>query len=267
MINARDILGTQLIRRNDELALLYEKIKIQQSTLAKGEVQYRQRLEDIALLKVKINDERRQLYILKRQVKNIDTLKAEMIALEKELLEERTKVKALSEELENPMNVHRWRKLEGSDPPTYEMIQKIHTLQKRLIAKTEEVVEKDTLIQEKEKLYVELKNILARQPGPEVAEQLSIYQQNLRDKTRQMKAMASELNMYQAQVNEYKYEIERLNRELQEVKKRYFDHKRREQLERERGAMGGGGEGGEDLATEPAAARYAGGGYNLGQAV
>lgn len=33
----------------------------------------------------------------------------------------------------------RWRKLEGSDPSTYEMIQKIQTLQKRLIAKTEEV--------------------------------------------------------------------------------------------------------------------------------
>ena len=89
VVNERDILGTQLIRRNDELALLYEKIKIQQSTLAKGEVQYRQRLEDIALLKVKINDERRQLYILKRQVKNIDALKAEMIALEKELMEVR----------------------------------------------------------------------------------------------------------------------------------------------------------------------------------
>ena len=43
--------------------------------------------------------------------------------------------------------------------------------------------------------YLDLKNILARQPGPEVAEQLSIYQQNLRDKTQKMKAMASELNM------------------------------------------------------------------------
>lgn len=47
---------------------------------------------------------------------------------------------------------------------------------------------------------MELKNILARQPGPEVAEQLSIYQANLREKTKQMKAMASELNLYQAQV-------------------------------------------------------------------
>merc|ERR1711918_200997 len=95
------------------------------------------------------------------------------------------------------------------------------------------VVEKDLLIQEKEKLYVELKNILARQPGPEVAEQLSVYQQNLKDKTRQMKAMASELNMYQAQVNEYKYEIERLTRELQDVKRKYYEQKRREQLQQE----------------------------------
>ena len=83
------------------------------------------------------------------------------------------------------------------------------TLQKTLIRKTEEVAAKDALIQQKEKLYVELKNILARQPGPEVAEQLSIYQQGLRDKTKSMKAMASELNMYQAQVSESKYEMEK----------------------------------------------------------
>merc|ERR1712166_1411921 len=181
--------------------------------------------------------------MLKQQTSNIDVLRNEVYHLQRELLSERTKVKALSEELENPMNVHRWRKLEGSDPDTYEMLQKIQTLQKRLIAKTEEVVEKDLLIQEKEKLYVELKNILARQPGPEVAEQLSIYQQNLREKTRQMKAMASELNMYQAQVNEYKFEIERLTRELQDVKRRYYEQKRRDQLQQEMSKQDGVDEG------------------------
>ena len=50
-----------------------------------------------------------------------------------------------------------------------------------------QVVEKELLIQEKEKLYVELKQILSRQPGPEVAEQLQVYQQTLKEKTRQMK--------------------------------------------------------------------------------
>ena len=53
----------------------------------------------------------------------------EVYHLQRELLRERTRCKALEEELENPMNIHRWRKLEGSDPSTYEMIQKIQTLQ------------------------------------------------------------------------------------------------------------------------------------------
>ncbi len=51
-------------------------------------------------------------------------------------------VKALTEELENPLNVHRWRRLEGTDPQAYEMIIKIQTLQKKLTQKTEEVTNK-----------------------------------------------------------------------------------------------------------------------------
>merc|ERR1711967_105788 len=199
-------------------------------TLKKGEVQYRERIEDIRILKLKINDMKRELQLLTSSVSNIDSLRNEVYHLQRELLQERTKVKALSEELENPMNVHRWRKLEGSDPATYEMIQKVKTLQKRLIAKTEEEVEKDLLIQEKEKLYHELKSILASQPGPEVAESVAQYQQSLKEKTKGMKSMAAELNMYHAQVNDYKDEIERLTRELQDMKRKYFDQKRREQL-------------------------------------
>jgi len=48
--------------------------------------------------------------------------------MQKELMEAKTKVKALSEELSNPMNVHRYRKLEGTNPERYEMINKIQTL-------------------------------------------------------------------------------------------------------------------------------------------
>ncbi|XP_013394677.1 cilia- and flagella-associated protein 58 [Lingula anatina] len=265
VISERDILGTQLVRRNDELALLYEKIKIQQSTLNKGEIQYNQRLEDIRVLKLEIKKLRREKSILQKSVANVDDLRREVYHIQRELLRERTRCKALEEELENPMNIHRWRKLEGSDPSTYEMIQKIQTLQKRLIAKTEEVVEKELLIQEKEKLYVELKHILARQPGPEVAEQLQIYQQTLKEKTKQMKGMSSELNMYESQVNEYKYEIERLARELQEVKKKYYMQKRKEQQakERERAIAQAGQPVIQPQRTD--APRFTGGGFSLKQ--
>ncbi|XP_003384298.1 PREDICTED: cilia- and flagella-associated protein 58-like [Amphimedon queenslandica] len=237
VINERDILGTQVIRRNDELSLLYEKIKIQQSTLDKGEIQYKSRVEDIRILKLEIKKLRREKGLLTKSVANIEDLKRELCQCQRELLRERTRCKAIEEELENPINIHRWRKLEASDLGTYEMIQKIHTLQKKLIQKTEEVVEKELLIQEKEKLYMDLKQILQRQPGPEVAEQLQIYQQTLKEKTKQMKSMASELNMYETQVAEHKMDIDRLERELQEVKKKYYLQKKKEHIQKERERM------------------------------
>ena len=36
----------------------------------------------------------------------------------------------------------RWRKLGGKDPPTLELVQKIQTLQKRLIARKEDIVDR-----------------------------------------------------------------------------------------------------------------------------
>lgn len=139
IINERDILGTQLIRRNDELALLYEKIKILQSTLRRGELQYNTRLDDIRILKLKIKDIQRQLTIARGGQSGVEEINRNLLLVQKELVRERVKVKALSDELENPINVHRWRKLEGTDPDAHEMIQKIHILQKRLLAKTDEV--------------------------------------------------------------------------------------------------------------------------------
>jgi len=243
-ISQRDVLGTQLIHRNDELALQYEKIKIQQRTLQNGELAYKQRLEESRFLAIKVAQLKRELHIGKQQVHNIDDLKREVFQLQRELLQERTKVKALSEELENPMNVHRWRKLEGSDPSTFEMMQKVKTLQKRLISKTEEAVEKDLALQEKEKLYLEMRNLLSKLPGPEVVEEVGRQQNNLKEKTKQMKAMAAELNMYHAQLNDYKDEIERVTKDLQDTKRRYFEQRHREQLLKdtsnpERGARNG----------------------------
>ena len=43
----------------------------------------------------------------------MEEMKKEMLNLQKDLLAEKTKVKSLQAELESPLNVHRWRKLEG----------------------------------------------------------------------------------------------------------------------------------------------------------
>lgn len=116
----------------------------------------------------------------------------------------------------------------ATEPETYEHILKIQSLQKRLIAKTEEVAEKDVLIQEKEKLYVELKNILAKQAGPEVAEKLGTYQKNLKERSQQLRDMMESIKEYQAQVNTYNFEIERLEKKMKDLNSAYFERRRQE---------------------------------------
>jgi hypothetical protein len=129
-------------------------------------------------------------------------------------------------EMDNPMNVHRWRILESSDPKRYEKIQQIQALQRQLISKADEAIENDLLVQEKEKVYLELKKIITRQPGPEVEEQVLVYQQTLKDKAKQLVTMDEELDMYRQQVKSFKEDLLHLDSEMSKLKKRWFKKRR-----------------------------------------
>ncbi|KAK9915507.1 hypothetical protein WJX75_000051 [Coccomyxa subellipsoidea] len=228
VLRDRDVLGSQLVRRNDELALLYEKIRLQQSTISQGNAAYRERLSEMRTLRLRLADLVREAGVLRAGVANAEVLKREVHGLGRQVLQERAKVQALGQELENPLNVHRWRKLEGSTPAAYEMLMKCQALQKRLIAATEACVEKDARIQEQEKIYLELKAILARQPGPEAALHISALQAQLREKQKQLEGLVGELNMEQAQADQHRDAIARLQKEHVELKRLVLAAKKRE---------------------------------------
>ena len=67
-------------------------------------------------------------------------------------------------------------------------------------------------------------------------------------------------------MNEYRYEIERLMRDLNDMKRKYFETKRREQIEKERGGLGASG-GAKALSgllpLNPNQPRFTGGGFSL----
>lgn len=163
------------------------------------------------------------------ELKLVKTLEAKAFQLEKEILSERVKSSTLRDELEKPMNVHRWRVLESSDPKRFEKISQIQLLQKQLIVKAAHVTELDLLIQEKEKVYIELKNIIARQPGPETEEQVLIYQQTLKDKKKQLRAMDEELHMYREQIQSFKDDISHIDGKMTQLKKQWMHSKKNQQ--------------------------------------
>merc|ERR1711904_690817 len=109
------------------------------------------------------------------------------------------------------------------------------------------------------RVHKDLMNMLEKQPGPEIMEQLELYQDQLGSKTTQMRAMQSELRTYQSQVGDYRDEIDRLTRELQEVKRKYFDQKKKEQVTRESQR----GDTKVIHTNPPQQPRFTGGGFNL----
>ena len=112
VISEKDILGLQLVRRNDELANLYEKIRVQKSVLDKGEAQFNKLLEDLKRVRAEISDSRREKAMLQANAAKMEELRREVIKARKELSREQVRCKALEDELKKPINVHRWRKLE-----------------------------------------------------------------------------------------------------------------------------------------------------------
>ena len=74
--------------------------------------------------------------------------------------------------------------------------------------------------------------------------------------------MEQELAIIRSQENEYRYEIDRLNRELQDVKKKFFDLKKQDTIKKEKIAK----ETGQDksvIMRHPPTQKFMGGGFNL----
>lgn len=83
-------------------------------TLQCGEIQYNQRLEDIRLLKFEVKKLKTEKMLLAKNILNVSNLRQEVFHLNRNLVKEKLKVTALEEEIQTPLNIHRWRKLEVS---------------------------------------------------------------------------------------------------------------------------------------------------------
>ena len=132
-------------------------------------------------------------------------------------MQQKSRNKVLQTELENPLNVHRWRRLEGKDPETLELIQKINHLQKRLISKQEDLIDKDMRIEELQKLYNESKVQLSRQPKYEVHDEIRNLRDEIKKKNDKIIVLSTESSVYQIETNKAHKIIESMNEELNMV--------------------------------------------------
>lgn len=250
VVAERNLLQGQLVKRDSELSALYEKLRVQKSSLANGAASYARVASERDELASRAAVLKGELLVAETQTSDAGALEAEAKRLETDLLAEKTKIRALTEELETPINIHRWRAMADRDPERWALIQRIQSLQKRVLESRDLIRVKEAAIADKEKEYSKLKDVLARQPSPEIADAISSYQSMLKAKTKQLRALESELDAYRGRVDEYKREMARVSESIEALN---VDYVRRMKAARKASATAGQAQGGAAAGIDEAA--------------
>jgi hypothetical protein len=152
---------------------------------------------------------------------------AEEIRFQKELLRERGKVKALEEQLETPINVHRWRFIESGDPEKCQLIKMSHELRDRLMLKITQLARLRRVKKKYTNEASSLENHLANSYNGTIQDEFEFLSETLRQKSRQLIQISERVRGQTGTVLERKDGVMTMRTMLREEKSEYFDAKKK----------------------------------------
>ena len=198
-VEERNVTGVQLIDRNDELCILYERSNQQSDALRKGEIASIKKDEELRLLRLQKDELKRKYVTAAKKLPEIEVHEKKIAILESEIEKEEENNEDLSKKLEDPDQTNRWRPLTGNDLDLEQVCAKIQVLEERLDQKREELLERELFLEELTNLTEKLRSqaMTKRDAAKLLSEQLNDLHGRIRDITKKMLASVSELSMYQ----------------------------------------------------------------------
>lgn len=219
----RNYMGIQLIDRNDELCILYEKSNIQDSILKRGENQIKVKEEEARMLNIELADKQRELELIQKKAPDVPVLADKVVSLKAELEQEKLKVKELSEKVEDPeKNPGRIREIDTYIPDKEFLDAKIHVLEERLNSKKEGLLEKELVLEEISNLSEKLRKqaLDGRKGTLELAEKINEFRAKTTELSRKMLATVAEVSMFQATAMKLEQEKQAKEKTLEEARER-----------------------------------------------
>lgn len=107
----RHQMSIKLVDGNDEMALLDEKIRVEEAALREGAAMSQARAEEMRRLNIRLADIHREIENCQRVLPQVSVLEKELAQLQTELDDEQWRVDVLEAELVDPHNKQRWNKL------------------------------------------------------------------------------------------------------------------------------------------------------------
>ncbi|XP_060013209.1 coiled-coil domain-containing protein 146 [Lagenorhynchus albirostris] len=208
-VQRRNESGVQLIEREEEVCIFYEKINIQEKMKLHGEIEIHVLEEKIRFLKVKIAEKQRQIHVTRKLLPAKRALDADLAMLQIQFSQCTDRIKDLEKQFINPECENRTRFLPGKDMTKEEMIKKMDALELQLAKKEEKLLEKDFIYEQVSRLTDRLcsKTQACKQDTLLLAKKMNGYQKKIKDATEKMMALVAELSMKQAMTIELQKEV------------------------------------------------------------
>lgn len=195
----RNIAGIQLIDRNDELCILYERANYQQTIYREGEQSLLRKIEELRLIRIQVEDLRRHYEVARNRLPHVEEIRQDLLKLQQKLDAESKKSSEFSASLEDPHNLERWRALGGDDCDTKQLLAKAALLQARIDATREKIVEHEIFLTDINQMNERIRDeaINKKEISKALGDQLNCIQSKIRDANKKVIATVSELSMYQ----------------------------------------------------------------------
>lgn len=197
------ILREQLNDKKSEIHSLLLRVNIQEETLKRGNLSLVQRKEDIHSLEIQCLAAERYTHMKKSIDCEIKQLQDKIVDLRAQQRDELSQIIILSKCIEDPTKFgqsSRWRELEGEDLDDEQLDAKMLLLMQRLDDNREQYLERDAIIEDllyRKTILLKEKEYIIEKGRPAVKE-LEDCQASVREITRSLMALVSELSMYHA---------------------------------------------------------------------
>jgi chromosome segregation ATPase len=211
-----------LIDKRDELSLITEQFNRHEWVMKRGEVQLREREEELKLLRLQLNDFARQIDIMQRKVPQLRAYDDEIVELDRQLSVAHGESDKMTAKLEAPDLRERQRAYRGRDFTLKELEEKVATCEQRINAKGQQLWEKQILLHEIEEKIVQVMHL----SGTEDEKVLKAFEKSgaLRAESmslrRKKMAAVAESAVYRAQTTELQEEKEAVKTEIAKAAER-----------------------------------------------
>ncbi|XP_053331956.1 coiled-coil domain-containing protein 146 isoform X2 [Clarias gariepinus] len=201
-VQSRNDRGVQLLEREEEMCVFYAKLNVQENLICEGTLQLQALEEEICSLKMLINEEQRQISLSKKQVPFKRPLEDECALLQLQLSECKEHNFSLEKTLEDQVTQRRLHKLSGKDPSPPDLIKKIEQLEMQLAAKEAQLLEKELIYEQVTRLSQDIRTKAdhGKKGTLRLAKKVNEFQGRIKECTKKLMAVVSELAMRQTQV-------------------------------------------------------------------